>query len=55
MLAVELTKKDIQEVENNYNKLSEFLVNNYTSFNACAFILQVVQNAVKEIKNETLA
>lgn len=54
-MTIELTERDIQEVENNYNKLSEFLIKNYTSFNACAFILQTVQNAVEEFKNETLA
>lgn len=52
---IELTERDIREIENNYDKLSGFLVHNYTSFNVCAFILQTVQNAVNEIKNETLA
>lgn len=54
-MTIELTERDIQEIEDNYNKLSGFLVNNYTSFSACAFILQTIQNAVEKIKNDTLA
>lgn len=41
---------DLKEIEDNYEKLSKFLLNNFSSFSACALILQSVMNAVNDGK-----
>lgn len=43
-----VNKEDIKEVERNYDKIAKFLLNNFCSFNAAAFVLQTIENGVKE-------
>lgn len=41
---------DLEEIEKNYDKLSEFLVKNFVSFSACLFVLQELKNCVEKAK-----
>ena len=45
-----IEEKDIKEVEGNYEKIAKFLLDNFCSFNAAAFVLQTIENGVKEAK-----
>jgi uncharacterized protein YutD len=51
-MEIQIDKQDIQEIENNYEKISKFLVNNFCSFPACYFILQSIENAVNDAKEQ---
>lgn len=41
---------DLKEIEQNYDKLSQFLTSNFCSFPACAFVLQTIIDKVNSIK-----
>ena len=45
-----IEEKDIKEIEGNYEKIAKFLIENFCSFNAAAFVLQTIENGVKEVK-----
>ena len=48
----EITMEDLVEIERNYNKLVNWMGNNFSSFTAEAFILQTLMNAVNEAKEQ---
>ena len=52
MLNISVDKQDLEEIENNYDKLSKFLTSNFVSFSACAFVLQTVMDAVDKAKGQ---
>ena len=43
-----IEEKDIKEIEGNYERIAKFLIENFCSFNAAAFVLQTIENGVKE-------
>lgn len=47
-----IDKQDLKEIESKYEKLTSFLTNNFTSWPACAFILQAIMTAVKKAKDQ---
>ena len=51
-MEIEIDIDDLIEIENNYDNLSKFLLNNFSSFSACALILQSVMSAVDEVKTQ---
>ena len=51
-MEIELTEKDLKEIENKYWDLTAWLTSNFASFSACAFILQTIMDAVDEAKKE---
>lgn len=49
-MEIDIDMNDLKEIEDNYEKLSKFLLNNFSSFSACALILQSVMSAVDDAK-----
>lgn len=49
-MEVNININDLKEIENNYDNLSQFLLNNFCSFSACTFVLQSIMNAVNDAK-----
>ena len=49
-LSIGVDKQDLKEIESNYEKLANFLTSNFTSWPACAFVLQSIINAVDDAK-----
>ena len=49
-MEINIDMNDLKEIENNYEKLSKFLFNNFSSFSACAFVLQSIMDAVNDGK-----
>lgn len=47
---ITIDKQDINEIENKYDDLGQWLISNFASFPACAFVLQSVMSAVDEFK-----
>ena len=43
-----IEEKDIKEIEGNYERIAKFLIENFCSFNAAVFVLQTIENGVKE-------
>ena len=54
-MEIELTIDDIKEIEKNMQNFSDFLLKNFCSFSAAAFMLQSVLNAVDEAKTSLAA
>ena len=52
MLNISIDKQDLEEIENNYDKLGRFLTSNFVSFSACAFVLQTIMDAVDKAKEQ---
>lgn len=51
-MEMELTLQDIKEIERNYDGLTKWLTGHYSSFSACAFVLNTVMKAVNEAKEQ---
>lgn len=49
-MEMEVYEEDLKEIEDNMEALSGWLVNHFCSFVAAAFVLQTIQNGVKEAK-----
>lgn len=49
---ISITKEDLREIESKYEKLTNFLTNNLTSWPACAFVLQSIMDAVEKTKEQ---
>lgn len=47
-----IDQNDIKEIEDNEEKLAKWLMDNLSSFNACAFVLQTVMDGVTEAKEQ---
>lgn len=46
--SISVDREDLKEIKEHYEKLSNWLCNNFVSFSACAFVLQSVMSAVDE-------
>mgnify|MGYP007115181766 FL=1 len=49
-MEIEITTKDLEEIERRYSDLAAWLANNFTSPVAALFVLQSVMDAINEAR-----